>query len=824
MTQFDNKIQKPAYHPPWQLPNIPHKLKIAMLCLIPLLLTACQLQPTDHTTQESSHQTSHDKRQHSSSPPLLARASFETPLQALNTNKCDGQPYTQELLREPVKIKPMTTANGSVINTQLVVRIRERCVPVWNNDQGEWQMQTLKLRTYGFAKDPSKPITIADADDPNSKDIVWSAPGPNFIVHPASQPGRSDGTQFNLRLYNRMPQEQDPHACNVIKKCNTQNENIGLTPQGVCKTPISAENGGVVPTTPAQIVNEQVVEPPNCFHGNNSTNFHFHGFHVSPQENRNEAGEVISYQDNVFLELMPPRQAGDHQSHQSMHGEHADVAYGHADFALDPLRYTQAPGTHWYHAHKHGSTALQVLNGLVGTFEVRGEFDEKLQEFYQNELTDHLLVVQQLQEQLPGMGGADQTGAVLINGQANPIITMAPGEIQRWRFVAATMQASALLKIGFGERIKGDNPQVRQIAMDGVQFSPNNYDCQPILNHPDCSKEPDITEFDELSDFKLAPGNRIDILIQAPTQPGTHCMVLDVNSEHLKGHVKQAIRQRHTKLMQSIQGLCNLSTDNTPKFGPLLTIKVEGEAKNMKFPTKQEFPKTPSYLADIKTQPSIKKRSLFYQMYNQTNLGKVQFWISQTKFNPQCFNQTLTLDQAEEWTLYNNSFGVAHPFHIHQNPFQLIAETNAKGKVYQYAYPLWRDTLALPTSPQPQGQKIKAKAWFPNSDPHAKNKEWGYAKIRYVAKEFTGPFVNHCHILGHEDRGMMHATQAVCKNGDWATTGPVTDPLRCDEEGFCESDCQRNNGKPEYFPAATQCPTPPDQQSNWPKQYGLINN
>jgi hypothetical protein len=45
-------------------------------------------------------------------------------------------------------------------------------------------------------------------------------------------------------------------------------------------------------------VDGQVIEPPNCFHGQNSTNLHFHGFHVSPQ----------SPQDNVGIELRPRQQ------------------------------------------------------------------------------------------------------------------------------------------------------------------------------------------------------------------------------------------------------------------------------------------------------------------------------------------------------------------------------------------------------------------------------------------------------------------------------------------------------------------------------------
>ena len=33
----------------------------------------------------------------------------------------------------------------------------------------------------------------------------------------------------------------------------------------------------------------------------------------------------------------------------------------------------QSPGTHWYHAHKHGSTAINVANGMTGVFIIEGD-------------------------------------------------------------------------------------------------------------------------------------------------------------------------------------------------------------------------------------------------------------------------------------------------------------------------------------------------------------------------------------------------------------------------------------------------------------------
>ena len=65
-----------------------------------------------------------------------------------------------------------------------------------------------------------------------------------------------------------------------------------------------------------------------------------------------------------------------------------------------------------------------------------------------------------------------------------------------------------------------------------------------------------------------------------------------------------------------------------------------------------------------------------------------------------------------------------HPFHIHVNPFQIV-------EIWDGSIPpgRWLDTVPLP--------------------PH------GHVVMRTRIQEFTGDFVQHCHILLHEDHGMM---------------------------------------------------------------------
>ena len=79
------------------------------------------------------------------------------------------------------------------------------------------------------------------------------------------------------------------------------------------------------------------VNEPHCF---STTNIHTHGFWVSPQGNS----------DNVFLKFKP-QEKFDYQ------------------FKMEP---NHPAGTYWYHAHLHGSTAIQVSSGMAGALIVEG--------------------------------------------------------------------------------------------------------------------------------------------------------------------------------------------------------------------------------------------------------------------------------------------------------------------------------------------------------------------------------------------------------------------------------------------------------------------
>ena len=180
------------------------------------------------------------------------------------------------------------------------------------------------------------------------------------------------------------------------------------------------------------------------------------------------------------------------------------------------IKMGQAPGTHWYHAHKHGSTAIDVANGMVGAFIIEGQYDDDLNTFYGQgwARTQPVLVINQLgvQPNLKRTGGGGGGGGtpgrndkgpdVSVNGRAQPVVTMAPGEVQLWRIVNGSGRSGMFLS-GFPPAFN-----FRQIAQDGVQFADENYKAsqnQSIL---------------------LAAGNRADLLVKAPVTPGVYPLLV----------------------------------------------------------------------------------------------------------------------------------------------------------------------------------------------------------------------------------------------------------------------------------------------------------
>ncbi|WP_245235690.1 multicopper oxidase family protein [Streptomyces durhamensis] len=105
------------------------------------------------------------------------------------------------------------------------------------------------------------------------------------------------------------------------------------------------------------------------------------------------------------------------------------------------------------------------------------------------------------------------------------------------------------------------------------------------------------------------------------------------------------------------------------------------------------------------------------------NAAGTKFYINGKQFDPDRVDMRGKLNTVEEWTVVNES-NEEHSFHVHTNHFQLMS---VNGRPHH-------------------GHSLQDVA-----NVSAK----GRLVIRMRLKDYTGKTVLHCHILNHEDRGMM---------------------------------------------------------------------
>jgi FtsP/CotA-like multicopper oxidase with cupredoxin domain len=162
---------------------------------------------------------------------------------------------------------------------------------------------------------------------------------------------------------------------------------------------------------------------------------------------------------------------------------------------------------------------------------------------------------------------------------------------------------------------------------------------------------------------------------------------------------------------------------------PILTIEVSGSGPEMGLPTA-----LPAF--DPPILPIARRRHFSFTVQRTPDNEFLNFGVDGKPYDMAAPPYRVPLGTAEEWTL-ENAFDPklmehAHVFHIHTNPFKI---TKRNGQVLDP--PLWRDTYVLTKS---AGDTITFESNF---------------------VDFPGEFVEHCHVVAHEDLGMMSAIEVV---------------------------------------------------------------
>ena len=106
----------------------------------------------------------------------------------------------------------------------------------------------------------------------------------------------------------------------------------------------------------------------------------------------------------------------------------------------------------------------------------------------------------------------------------------------------------------------------------------------------------------------------------------------------------------------------------------------------------------------------------------------MSFTINGREFDGERVDTTVEAGSVEEWTLRNTS-PMDHPVHLHVWPMQIV---ESDGRAPDTA--IWQDVVNVPAR--------------------------GQIRVRIAFDDFAGRSVYHCHILDHEDNGMMGVIEA----------------------------------------------------------------
>lgn len=506
-------------------------------------------------------------------------------------------------------------------------------------------------------------------------------------------------------------------------------------------------NGKPLPPKPCEHTD---INTPHCF---NETNLHSHGLWVSPTGNS----------DNVLISINP--------------GVTFEYEYN--------VPADHPAGTFWYHPHKHGSTALQVSSGMDGALIVKddrvptattpGDIDILLTDANNRAIADKVLLFQQVQYacfdkdgkiqtnggQQPWVCNPGQVGEIRdykqqfapsanwtasgrftsINGVVQPEISgLTAGRFERWRLIHGGVREAVDFSIF---PIKAGAPDFRTVKAADQKAWISSY-CE--LTKPVPLFEVALDGLTRQAvrktvDTRLQPGYRADLVVNFPAG-GRYCVIdMAATAAGSPSGLPEG-----TRVLAIAEVADDPAVKSADTEAALRDMMVAAARRNIPAGPTQD--KVVADLASLTLSAFVWHKTIDKAELNASDEELVfnikrdvtpnLFQVNGEPYDPARVDRKLKLGDVQEWHLRSDF--ASHPFHIHVNPFQVVSVTkdgvdvtDPKSPVYDPDYAgmigQWKDTLFV------------------------KEKLIVTTRTRY--QRYIGEFVLHCHILDHEDQGMM---------------------------------------------------------------------
>jgi FtsP/CotA-like multicopper oxidase with cupredoxin domain len=161
-----------------------------------------------------------------------------------------------------------------------------------------------------------------------------------------------------------------------------------------------------------------------------------------------------------------------------------------------------------------------------------------------------------------------------------------------------------------------------------------------------------------------------------------------------------------------------------PRSGGITIMRVQVSSERMEPP-----PQLPAALRSIAAlgAPTLTRRFVFGEAMSTGAKGMTMgFMINGVSFDMNRIDVVSKVGAVELWEIVNPT-DMDHPFHVHGAQFQIV-NTERAGKVSAPLYKAWKDTVNVA-----RGETVRLA----------------------LRQDFPGLRVYHCHILEHEDLGMM---------------------------------------------------------------------
>jgi FtsP/CotA-like multicopper oxidase with cupredoxin domain len=428
-----------------------------------------------------------------------------------------------------------------------------------------------------------------------------------------------------------------------------------------------------------------------------ATNLHFHGLTIPP----------VCHQDDVLKTSIGP----------------GDPAFEYR-FRIPA---NEPPGLYWYHPHIHGFTKAQVIGGASGAIIIEGierankavaGLPERVLIIRDQDLLNpnappsksepvvpRLLIDRDGDAANNGTGFGKPAKDLSINYVPVPYpdyppakIEMKPGEQELWR----VLNASAITYLNLAVIFNRVPQPMGLVALDGVPLNESRSATGPV---------------DWETHIGVPPGARVEFIVQGPPAGVTGFFVTRTVDTGLGGEndpnralatitaTENAAEPRST-LAAAPQPL---PASSLPWFGDVAPVRT----RRLYFSEKLSNPNDPNSAT-----------TFYITVDGQTP----------APFDPSSGVPNIVTKQGdvEDWIIENHSTEL-HAFHIHQIHFLLV---EYMGKPVQE--PFLRDTVNVPYY---NGRSLV----YPS------------VKVRMDFRDpnTVGDFVYHCHLLEHEDGGMM---------------------------------------------------------------------